>query len=101
MKVELTRRARADLIAIGDYLERVAGRRTALRWVTRLEERALRLGRQPFAGPEDPDFGGRRRVVVRPYVIAYRIILAKRILVVRIVHGARDLPSLFSVEDDA
>jgi hypothetical protein len=43
VKVEITRRARIDLIEIGDYLERVAGRRTALRWVVRLEAKALAL----------------------------------------------------------
>lgn len=73
MKVEITRRARIDLIEIGDYLERVAGKRIAFRWVERLEARALGLALQPYAGVEDSELGGRRRVV----------------------HGARDLPALF------
>jgi len=101
LKVELTRRARRDLIEIGDYLERVAGRRTALRWVLRLETRALGLAEGPFAGAEDTDLGGRRRVVVRPYLIVYRVASPDVVRVARIVHGARDLPSLFSsVADD-
>jgi plasmid stabilization system protein ParE len=69
MKVELAPRARLDLIEIGDYLERVAGKRTALRWVTRLEAKALNLAEQPYAGAEDSELGGRRRIVLRPYLI--------------------------------
>lgn len=100
MKVEITRRARIDLIEIGDYLERVASRPTALRWITRLEARALGLGSQPYAGAEDAELGGRRRVVERPYLIVYRIISKDLVRVVRVVHGARDLPSLFGADDD-
>jgi hypothetical protein len=33
VKVEFALRARLDLIEIGDYLERVASKRTALRWL--------------------------------------------------------------------
>jgi toxin ParE1/3/4 len=100
MKVELAPRARLDLIEIGDYLERVASARTALRWVTRLEARALRLGEQPYVGAEDSDLGGRRRIVVRPYLIIYRIVSGDLVRVVRRVHGARDLPAMFSSEND-
>ena len=99
MKVEITRRARIDLVEIGDYLERVAGKRTALRWVTRLEEKALSLAAQPYAGAEDSELGGRRRVVVRPYLIVYRIRSNDLVSVVRVVHGARDLPALFGKTD--
>lgn len=66
MKVELAPRARLDLIEIGDYLERVAGRRTAHRWVSRLETKALALAKHPYIGAEDAELGGRRRAVVRP-----------------------------------
>jgi toxin ParE1/3/4 len=100
VKVELALRARLDLIEIGDYLERVASRRTALRWVTRLEAKALSLGEQPYAGAEDSELGGRRRIVVRPYLIVYRIIPSDLVRVVRIVHGARDLPALFAHDSD-
>ena len=100
MKVEFARRARRDLIEIGDYLERVASRRTALRWMMRLETRALDLAAGPYAGAEEPELGGRRRVVVRPYLIVYRIASPDMVRVVRVVHGARDLPSLFLAPDD-
>ena len=100
MKVEITAKARLDLIDIGDYLERVASRPTALRWVMRLESRALGLAKRPYAGVELPELGGRRRLVVRPYLIIYRITSKKLVQVVRVVHGARDLPALFADETD-
>jgi plasmid stabilization system protein ParE len=42
----------------------------------------------------------RRRIVVRPYLIVYRIMSPRLIRIVRMVHGARDLPALFGAEDD-
>jgi plasmid stabilization system protein ParE len=83
---------------IGDYLLRVAGNRTALKWIDRPEAKALGLARQPYAGAESADLGGRRRVVVRPYLIIYCIAPPDLVRIVRIVHGARDLPALFSNE---
>jgi plasmid stabilization system protein ParE len=55
---------------------------------------------QPYSGPEDPDLGGRRRIVVKPYLVIYRIETPSLVRVVRIVHGARDLPALFEDESD-
>lgn len=100
MKVEFARRARLDLIEIGDYLESSAGRRTARRWVERLEARAMSLTSQPHAGAEIPGLAGRRRLVVRPYVIVYRILNADLVRVARVLHGARDLPGLFAIGDE-
>jgi toxin ParE1/3/4 len=100
VKVEITAKARLDLIDIGDYLERVASRRTALRWVTRLESKALGLAKRPHAGAELAELGGRRRLVVRPYIVVYRIVSKKLVQVVRVVHGARDLPALFADDPD-
>lgn len=39
-------------------------------------------------------------MVVRPYLIVYRIVSKDLVRVVRIVHGARDLPALFPVVED-
>lgn len=66
----------------------------------RLEARAFGLASQPYAGAEDSELGGRRRVVVRPYLIVYRIVSADHVRVARIVHGARDLPALFAADDE-
>lgn len=43
--------------------------------------------------------GGRRRLVLRPYLIVYSILSKDRVRVVRIVHGARDLPQLLGADD--
>lgn len=98
MKVEFAPRARIDLVEIGDYLERVAGKRTARKWVARLQARARALGEHPYASHEQPDLGGRRRAVVRPYLVVYRIAL-DTVRIVRVVHGARDLPAIFGDDD--
>lgn len=99
MKVQLAPRARLDLIQIGDYLERESGRRIARRWIERLEAKALDLEKQPYIGAEDASLGGRRRLVVRPYLIVYRI-SNNVVRVLRVVHGARDLPNLFATEGE-
>ena len=99
MKFEIAPQARLDLIEIGDYLERVAGKRTARRRVERIQTRAHRLKRQPYTGAEDAELGGRRRVVVAPYLVVYRV-TADTVRIARIVHSARDLPPLFAGEDE-
>jgi toxin ParE1/3/4 len=94
--VEITNAARRDLDQIAAYLEQEAGKRVAGRWVRRLEARILQLADFPHAGAEDDQLGvGRRRLVERPYLIVYRILAPNLVRVVRVVHGARDLPSLF------
>jgi toxin ParE1/3/4 len=99
VRVEFAPRARLDLIEIGDYLETVAGKRTASRWVLRLEAAARGIADQPHAHPENADLGGRRRVIVRPYVVVYRIASAELVRIVRILHGARDLPAIFQSDE--
>ena len=54
------------------------------------------LVRQPYLGAADEDLGrGRRRLVLAPYLIVYEIGPGNEIAILRIVHGARDLPTLF------
>lgn len=98
MKFEIAPQARLDLIEIGDYLERVAGKRTARRWVERIQAKARRLAHQPYAGAADAELGGRRRIVVGPYLVVYWA-TSDVVRIVRIVHGARDLPPLFPSDD--
>jgi toxin ParE1/3/4 len=97
--VQVAPRARLDLIEIGDYLEHVAGKRTAARWVLRLESAARDIAEKPYAHPESADLGGRRRVLVNPYVIVYRVASPDLVRVVRILHGARDLPAIFQSDE--
>lgn len=100
MRVEFAPRARLDLIEIAEHLERVAGKRTAVRWIERLAAKARGLMDQPYIGAEDSELGGRRRLILRPYLIVYRIASPDLVRVVRVVHGARDLPMLFAGDPD-
>jgi toxin ParE1/3/4 len=95
-KVSVTRRAQRDLRQIGSYLEREAGRRTATIWAGRLKARLESLSEQAHRGQSAEEFGaGRRRLGENPYVIVYEI-REDLVQIVRILHGARDLPTLFS-----
>lgn len=94
-KVILSPAARRDLILIGDYLEAQAGRRIAKAWATKLRERALSLAIDPECGPKDEHLGAEwRRLIESPYLILYRV-EGRVVTISRVLHGARDLPSLF------
>ena len=95
LRVTLTREFGEDLSEIVAYLEGAAGPRIAERWATRLREAAESLGAAPAIAARDDRLGqGRRRLVVAPYLIVYEL-HGDEVLVLRVVHGARDLPALF------
>jgi len=99
VEVTLAPDALEDLIDIGDHLSSRAGAATALAWVERLTRRARSLSDPMLHGAENPQLGGGRRThPERPYVLVYTVRPAGDVLVLRIVHGARDLPALFSEE---
>jgi plasmid stabilization system protein ParE len=88
--------ANRDLASIISVIRENAGARVAARWRRAFEERSNALAEQPFLGAVDPDLGqGRRRLVVAPYLIVYELPTAGEVSILRIVHGARDLPTLF------
>jgi toxin ParE1/3/4 len=94
--VSFTATARRDLALIVDTIAENSGRRTAARWRAMLESRAWALADHPFLGAIDDTLGsGRRRLVISPYLIVYRVRDDRDVTVLRILHGARDLPSLF------
>lgn len=98
-KVHVSVAARRDLDRIAGYLEEQAGRRTARRWVLMVEAQTVRLAEHPLMGQSDANLGeGLRRTVVAPYVIVYEVSPdCKSVSVLRILHGARDIPSLLGV----
>ena len=100
--VSFTTTARRDLALIVATIAENSGPRTAARWRNRLESRARTLADQPFLGAVDDVLGpGRRRLVISPYLIVYRVRDDHEVTVLRILHGARDLPSLFEgLSDD-
>lgn len=91
---ERTSQARLDLVEIVDFIARdnpVA----AFRLLDRLEEKFAMLARQPLIGEPRDDLGeGVRQFTVGNYVIYYRS-LDDGALILRVLHGARDVRSLF------
>lgn len=99
--VDVTPAASRDLAELADYLARNAGERVAARWIARLEAAVALLEDMPCAGAESDFLGpGRRRIVVRPYLVVYRILRDDLVRVIRVVDGRRDLPSLFADEPE-
>jgi toxin ParE1/3/4 len=98
-------RARLDLLEQFVYLGEQAGVEWAERYLAAVEETCRQLAKFPLSGaPFDSGierFAGVRRVPVKgfeKYLIFY-MPLAQGIDVVRVLHGARDLASLFAEEE--
>ena len=88
--------AERDMLSIGEHLEAAAGRATAQKWIGAFERAMLALEDNPYLGTESEFIGaGRRRLVVRPYLIVYRIDGPKSVRILRVIDGRRDLPRLF------
>ena len=91
--IKRTARAEEDLIDIWLYIAH-DDVRAAERLLDDIEEKFLLLAAQPSLGPARPDIApGLRYLPVRRYLILYREITGG-IEIVRVVHGARDVPAL-------
>jgi toxin ParE1/3/4 len=65
------------------------------RWLETIDEKCQRLARMPELGRKRPDLAPElRSFPVGNYIIFYRP-LPDGIQVIRVLHGARDLPPLF------
>lgn len=92
MRLEIAPKAGRDLVQIVDELLAYAGSSTAQRWRERFVDKLALIGKLPLAYALRADLGeNRRTVTLRPYVIVYTVD-EQRILVLRVLHGARDLP---------
>ena len=93
----LSPQAVADLDEIWDYLRSESGTsQIANRIVDSITQRFLLLGRYPHLGrARDDDFStGMRSFPVGEYVIVY-LVQGKDVMILRVVHGRRDLEALF------
>lgn len=88
--------ARADLLEIGEYIfEQSHSAEAALRVVDSIDEKIQFLSRNPLAAEARPDLApGLRSSTVGNYVVFDRPI-DDGVEVVRVLHGARDIPPLF------
>ncbi len=90
----LTARAEEDLIDIWTYIA-ADNPAAADRVLDRIEDVFSRVAANPQLGPARPDLAdGLRYSVSGSYVVLFRQVGAA-IEIVRVVHGARDLPNLF------
>ena len=99
MKVVLSDAAEVDLEAIGDGIARDNPLR-ALTFVRELRGVALRLGDLPSVFPLVPRYEHRgiRLRVSGNYLIFYRV-EADRVVIVRVLHGARNYEGLLFPEE--
>ncbi len=99
MRVEFADEAERSLERIGDYIAQHSPSR-AVSFTLELRAAAMALGDAPRAYPLVRRFErlGVRRRVHGNYVILYRV-EADRVLVIQIVHGARDYGGLLLPKD--
>jgi plasmid stabilization system protein ParE len=98
MKLVLTDEARADLVRIADWIARDNPRR-AVTFVDEIEARCVQIPNMPRAHPLLPgrEQSGLRRVVHGNYLIFYRV-EPDHVVVVHILHGARDYQAILFSE---
>ena len=95
----VTPSARADLFEIWEYIAR-DDVNAADRVIAEIEAALPRLARMPGLGHSRPDLADPRyRIwVVRSFLVVYRR-TGRSVVVVRVVHGARNLRGLSSEEE--
>jgi toxin ParE1/3/4 len=86
--------ARNDLEEIGDFIA-VDNRRRARTFVQELREACRGLVREPNRYPLDPELGaGVRRRAYASYLIFYLVRGEDTVVILRVVHSARDIRQL-------
>ena len=93
-QVQLTPRARQDLLIIWLHLATEAGPVTADRLLDRIEQRCEQLAQHPELGPARPDIDPSARHLVIERWLALYAIVPGGVLVVRVVDAKRDLPQI-------
>jgi toxin ParE1/3/4 len=90
-----------DILEQADWYEQQANVRLAKRWERAVSHALLRIVTNPRSGVscgfKAPELGGIRRLAVARFpkhLVFYRI-EQDTLLILRVVHGARDLESLF------
>lgn len=97
MVLSFSPKARKDLLDIGDYIARDS-RDVALRFVGKLVKQCERIVNSPFIYATREDLApGLRIATMGRYVIFFQM-LGDSIRIERILHSARDLPTIFGQE---
>lgn len=87
--------ARQDLIDIGDFIAADNPQR-AITFVPEIEERIRQTAERPQSFPERPELHEGLRVARHGRYLIFFIAKVDKVRIVRVLHGARDLPQLFN-----
>jgi toxin ParE1/3/4 len=100
-QIVVTDAAVNDILEQAAWYEEQSGLRLARRWEQAVTSVLLRIAKAPAAGApctfKAPELTGVRRVPIPRFpkhLVFYRF-LRQELIILRIVHGARDLESLF------
>lgn len=100
-QIVLTDAAVSDVLEQATWYEKQSGLRLARRWEQAVTSVLLRIATTPAAGTQctfkEADLKGVRRMPVPRFpkhLVFYRV-HSQELIILRIVHGARDLESLF------
>jgi toxin ParE1/3/4 len=98
MRLRFSRRSEIDLEEIGDYVANDSPRNAA-NFVAKLRDACQRIGRMPAGYRLRPELGeGVRSSAFRSYTIFF-VVERDEVLIVRILHGARDITA-HDLEED-
>ncbi len=98
MHLTITPLAEQDLEAIGDYIAQDNPRR-ALSFVEELHRQCERIARNPQGYRRRPELGQGLRSCAHGHYVIFFEANEGEVLIIRVLHGARDLPSLFADEE--
>lgn len=94
MQVVFTVQAESDLEEIGDYIAEDSPSR-ALSFIREIREHCSKIAAMPLAYAARPELGENFRSCAHgQYLVIFQPSL-EEVLIVRILHGSRDLPSIF------
>ena len=92
--LDYTREADEDLFQIHEWLERIS-EQVAKRTILQIDSECRKIAEMPGIGTRcDHIRAGMRKWIFRKYLIFYEV-KAEGVLVVRILHGRRDLRTAF------
>ena len=97
MSVRFTRQAELDLEEIGDTIA-ADNLSLALRFIREIREHCKRIAAMPLAYQARPELGPEiRSCVHQRYLVLFQP-GGTEVLIIRVLHGSRDLLALFSAE---
>ena len=97
MRLAFTPLAERDLEAIADYIAADNPRR-ALSFVRELRAHCMRIARNPVGYQRRPELGDTVRSSAHGHHVIFFEPTLDTVTIVRILHGARDLPAVFAAQ---